>query len=416
MNPQFKYLFRNRNFVKLWLSQILSQLTINIMTFYVLTQIYTVTQSTIAVSLIWIASALPALIFGPFSGALVDSFSRRKLLILTNTAQAVVIFLALFISSSRVFSLYVIVFLYWLIDQLYLPSQQASVPATVDRKFLASANGLFLLTQQASLLVGFGLGGILLSILGSKLTIILASINLAVAAIATYYLPQDLPPRRSTAEKNFLRFWQDFLVGYRFLKNHHLVLFPILMVILTQIFSAIISIILPSYTHDVLRLDLNHAGIILIVPGALGALAVTSSLPRLLKTKRKKDIMQAGLFSAGISLLVMASLTWIPSLFIKVFLSLLVAIGVGASFAAIAVPAQTLIQQHTPPWFRGRVYAHMSFLLILATTLPLFIFATIADSLGVATMIAIIGALLVGTYLYLRRHADLIIIDAVNGA
>ena len=73
-----KKLFEIKDFVRLWLSQILSQISINLMNFYVLTQVFAKTQSTTAVALIWIAGAVPALIFGPFSGPIVDSVSRRK--------------------------------------------------------------------------------------------------------------------------------------------------------------------------------------------------------------------------------------------------------------------------------------------------------------------------------------------------
>ena len=171
-----KQLLTNKDFMKLWISQLLSQMTINIMNFYVITRVYQATQSNIAVSLVWIASALPALVFGPFSGVLVDNFSRKKMLVLTNILQAISVAGALLISPRHIFPLYVITFLYWLFDQVYFPAQQASVPSLVPKKLLDSANGLFLITQQASILLGFGMGGLLLGFLGPKLTILLVNL------------------------------------------------------------------------------------------------------------------------------------------------------------------------------------------------------------------------------------------------
>src|SRR3989338_8941880 len=134
-----KKLFQNKDFIKLWVSQILSQIAINLMNFYVLTQVFGRTQSTTAVAMIWIASALPALLFGPFSGPIVDSMSRRKAMIVTNLLQAGSIALLFF--RHQLFSFYSVVFLYSFFDQIYLPSQQASIPGLVNRKYLSTANG-----------------------------------------------------------------------------------------------------------------------------------------------------------------------------------------------------------------------------------------------------------------------------------
>lgn len=399
----FRLLFRNHNFLKLWVSQIFSQLTINIMNFYVLTRIYAATRSTIAVSLIWVAGALPSLIFGPFSGPIVDSFSRRKMMIFTNFFQGLVIALALLITSHRIFPLYVIVFLYWFLDQLYLPSQQASVPWLVEKKLLAAANGLFLLTQQASILVGFGLGGILLSLLGPRLTIILASLNLFIAAVSVYLLPKDTVSQ-PVSEKSLFRFWQDFQHGYTFLKNHRLVLLPLLLIAVSQIFISITAVVLPTYTFEVLGLDINHAGIVLVVPGALGALLVTYFLPKLLSDRRKKDVVASGLLVGGLSLVGLGLISFLP--FLKVLAAVLIAVGLGAAIAAIIAPSQSLIQHHTPALFRGRVYAQMSFLMIVATTLPLIASASVADVIGVAAMISLMGVLLIIGYLFIRHQAD----------
>ena len=253
MKSDFSQLLKNKDFVKLWLSQILSQITINLMTFIILARIFEATKSNVAVSMLWIASSLPALFFGPFSGAIVDNFSRRKMMIVTNLAQAISV-ASFLLLKKYVFALYAVVFLYWLIDQLYLPSQQASLPSLIKGKLLASANGLFLLTQQASFLFGFGMGGLFLTVLGRNNTVMFASALLLIAAVSVYLLPRDEPKT-----KNFKvnKFWRDFTLGYKFIRSHNDVLLPLLVIIFSQIFVAIISSILPSYTRVELGWTLN---------------------------------------------------------------------------------------------------------------------------------------------------------------
>ena len=63
-------------------------------------------------------------------------------------------------------------------------------------------------------------------------------------------------------------------------------------------------------------------------------------------------------------------------------ISILLSTALGSAVGLIVVPAQTLVQQNTPVWFRGRVYAQMGLLLIVATTLPLVYFGHNCRCLG----------------------------------
>lgn len=397
-------MFANRNFLKLWTSQMLSQVTINLMNFYVLTQIFLHTNSTIAVALMWIAGALPALLFGPFSGPIVDSLSRRQAMIVTNLLQAVTVAMLLF--SPSVFYLYIIVFFYWLFDQIYLPSQQATIPQLVPSKDLTAANGIFLLTQQGSILLGFGLGGILLGVLGSYITIAIAAIGLVVAAVSVYFLPKD-SPRVDLSQKDFTRFWKDLLTGYTYVRSHREIFLPVLMVICSQVFISVISIVLPTFTHDILHLNLNFAGLLLVVPGAIGALLVTYNLPRYLKSARKKTVVEMGLFVGAITLILLSLIVYLPTG--RALAASVIAIGIGTAIAAITVPSQTLIQERTPNWLRGRVYSQLSFMLIIASTLPILVAGTLADILGVSVFMGILGILLLFVYLFVSKKGDYVL-------
>ena len=401
-NQSFRILLKNPNFVRLWSSQLLSQLTVNIVNFLMLTRVYAATQSTIAVSLIWVAWSLPALLFGPFSGAIVDSSSRRRMMVVTNLLQSATI-ASYFLLKDHVFALYFVVFTYSLFDQLYIPSQQASLPAIAGKKLLTAANGIFLLTQQASFLVGMGLGGIFLGLFGPTVAIFLASIALIAAAVAVYFLPHDAP-NRSAWEKDLSQFWHDFRQGFTFVKNQKIVLFPLTLIVCLQIFVTIVAVILPSYTKNVLRIDLNHAGLAFIIPGSIGALALTYFLPQLLNKYRKKILVQSGLCLAALSLLALALVPFFTTG--RLLVSVIISLGLGMSLAAIMIPSQTLLQEKTPPWLRGRVYGSLGFLMTVATSLPLIAAAAITDLLGTSALLALMAIMLFFGFLFISRKGD----------
>ncbi|MDO8487858.1 MAG: MFS transporter, partial [bacterium] len=386
----FRNLISQTHFVKLWISQLLSQLTIQLVNFLILTQVFEVTKSSVAVSLLWLAYSLPALFFAPISGAVVDRFSRRKTMIVTNLLQGGVVFLYVFV-HTRLYLLYVLVFAYSLLDQLYLPSQQASLPSVVNKKLLPSANGLFMLTQQATFLIGFGLGGAFLATLGRTRTVILGSIFLVIAAVSVYLLPKDLAKYKVVSHK-LTTYLDDFKLGFAFIKEHRPVLYPLLLIAFAQMTITIMAIILPAYTRNVLGLSLGLASVVLVIPGAIGAIIVTAILPKYAKTIRKKNFIEMGVLVAAVSMGILSVLGYFGEL--RWIVAIAVAIGMGVAIASVTVPAQTLVQEHTPTWFRGRVYSSLNFLLIVGTAVPLVLAATLADIFGVAKLIATLAVLL----------------------
>lgn len=402
----FKQLLADPSFVKLWLSQALSQLAIQLVNFSLLTKVFEITQSALAVSLLWVSFSLPALLFAPFTGAIVDRFSRRKMMTVTNILQAVTILLYLKVPNGNLFLLYAIVFGYSFLDQLYLPSQQASIPSLVQGKLLSSANAIFFLTQQATFLIGFGLGGVFIALLGRYVTILLAGSLLAIAAVSVYLLPKDWS-KKARIKIGFDGYMQDFKKGLKFIRSNRSVLYPLLLIAFTQIFITVIAVVLPAYAHQVLGLNLNYASVAFIVPGVAGGLMFTYLLPKIISHRRKKTLIQAGITGAAFCLLVLALISrtgiW------KVPVAGLVAVGVGTSIASIMVPSQTLLQENTPGWFRGRVYSSLNFLLIIGTVLPLLLSAVVADLYGVTNMIGAIAILLFITGLFIKREGDYVL-------
>lgn len=403
----FKTLLKDPHFVKLWISQALSQLTINLVNYTILTRIFDVTDSTVAVALIWISYSLPALFFAPFSGTIVDQFSRRKMMVITNFLQAGVVALYLFIhTSNNIFPLYVIVFMYSFLDQLYLPAQQASVPSLVNKELLPSANGIFLLTQQFSVLIGFGLGGLFLATLGRSLTTIMAATLLIIAGISVALLPKDWSKNKRETS-SWEEYLEDIKKGYLFVREHRAVLYPLLMIAVAQMFITIISVVLPSYAKEVLGVSINYASVYFVIPGSIGALALTYLLPKFLLHNRKKIVIEIGFAVAAVSLFALSLLSKAGSY--KNPLAIFIALGLGVSIASIMVPAQTLLQEKTPSWLRGRVYAALNFLLIVGTTIPLLLSATISDFFGVATMIGLAATLVVVGLIFVVRKGDYVL-------
>ncbi|CAN5319674.1 MFS transporter [soil metagenome] len=402
---QFNGLLKNYKFVALWVSQVLSQLTINILSFTILIHIFEQTGSTIATSFLWVAYALPAIIFGPFAAAWVDLQDKKKILMISNFLQAlVVVGFSVLLYKKLIYLSYVVVFLYSLLNQFYVPAEAASLPVIVKEKDLPSANSLFFITQQSSLVLGFGFAGILDQIFGYRPTLILVAISLFVAFISVSFL-KPLKPSTTLPgnfEKRVKKFFDQIIEGYYFIKNTKEVLFPFSILLGIQVILAILVTNLPRIATDIMKVSVASSSFVVILPAGIGAIVATFLISRFLTVKtNKRNIILYSLFSFSIAVLfisIFVPLLQINYLRILVGGILFVIVGMGA--VGTLVPAVTYLQESTPKDLLGRVFGNFWFLTTAATIIPILFSATITDLLGVRVLTILLGSVCLGATLF----------------
>src|SRR5256886_12113792 len=80
----FRRVLKNRNFVLLWLAQLISLTILNAANFGVIVVVNDTTHSVVMVGLAIIAFTLPALPFSAIAGVLVDRLDKRTVLWVSN--------------------------------------------------------------------------------------------------------------------------------------------------------------------------------------------------------------------------------------------------------------------------------------------------------------------------------------------
>lgn len=408
--PQFSSLFKNRNFLRIWVSQVASQITISMVNFALIARIFEATGSSVAVSFLWITYGLPALLIGPFVGPLIDLVSKRKILIMTNLLQAVSIF-SYHLVKNKLFPLYTIVFVYSFLDQFYLPAEAVSIPALVPKKKLGEANSLYSLTFQASFMAGFALAGPVIALLGPDSPFFMGAALLLLASLSVYGLPQREPDHRP---RSFVAYWQDLTEGYQYVRDHPLIYLPILFITSFQTGFSIIAAVFPSYVSNLLHLAVRDASWVLVLPGALGALLAASYLlPRLQNKVRKIRVIEIGLGLAAVALLVMGIITSVLPLAGARLVASFSAVLAGMAGLFLIVPSNTLIQEQTPPALRGRVFGSLTFLLTIAMVAPTLMAATVADIIGPGVMAVLMGLAAVSVLVLSRTKGEQILKSAL---
>lgn len=133
-------------------------------------QVWSLTGSNFAVGAIGLVELAPIVVFGLYGGALADHVDRRKLLIWTGAAQAVltaVLAANAFRTRPSVAVIFIVAALLAAASSLQRPSREALLPRTVAHDLLPAANALDGFGMQLGVLVGPAAGGLLLAHVGA---------------------------------------------------------------------------------------------------------------------------------------------------------------------------------------------------------------------------------------------------------
>lgn len=413
----FKALFRGNKFFNLWISQLLSQITIHIMNFVIIVKLLTETGSTIATSMLWISYALPAIIFGPVAAASVDIFDKRRVLMITNLFQSLLILAYAIFSRQSTFSLYGLVIAYSFFNQFYVPAEQASLPTIVKKKNLAQANGLFFMTQQVSIVVGFGVAGFLNQLLGFYNTLFLGSLLIFLAFVSVSFLPSMRLKKEAIGhiDESVINFFKSIVEGYRFIKGSRKVFLPLLILLGMHVTLPIVFVNVPVVVKDLLGVSVNLAGLVAIVPAGIGAGIGALFVPRILKRGvRKKRVIENSLRALLVSLIVLNFL--IPILLgpIKFVVSSIFITLTGFSFVGILLAAQTFLQEVTPEEYRGRVFGNFWFLATVITVFPMIFSGAVAEYFGIRTLVFVITLFVLYLYVFSKAKGDKLLAKVNN--
>jgi MFS transporter, DHA3 family, macrolide efflux protein len=144
--------------------------------------IYVDTGSALDVGLLGASYLVTAIVFSVFTGAWVDRYDRRRLMILSDFARALAMGVVVVDLEIRGFDLLTILVAYAVVgafSTLFNPAEQALVPALVGEGEVADANGLVRSSRSALQFVGTSVAGLLIVSVGG---------NAGVAANAATFL------------------------------------------------------------------------------------------------------------------------------------------------------------------------------------------------------------------------------------
>ena len=307
-------------------------------------QVFTITDSSLAVGMVGLATVVPLVTLSLAGGAIADAVDRRKLLLVTQLLSAVTSAgLALNASSSspRLWPIYVLAALSAGLAGVDLPARNAMIPNLVGRELYPSAAALGQIQFQIGQVAGPALAGVIISqvSLAAAYWIDVASFAAAVAGILLI-APQ--PPEGGGTRASLASIGE----GLRYLKGRRLLVSTFVIDIDAMVFG-MPRALFPALGTGFFGGGAATVGLLYAAPGT-GALvgALFTGWVGRVRYQGRAVILSVLVWGAAIA--AFGLVPWLP-------LGLFLLAVAGAADVVSAVFRNTILQLSVPDGLRGRL-------------------------------------------------------------
>jgi MFS family permease len=365
--------------------------------------VYRVTGSEFLLGVVTFAQQIPMFLVSPLAGMYTDRVDRRKLLILTQSLQAVqalVLSVLVFVHAVKVWEIVVLSIFVGIVNAFDTPGRQAFVIEMVEhRDDLPNAIALNSTQFNIARLVGPAIAGGVIKVTGEGVCFLINAISF-LAVIGSLLLIRVAPrgPRVEATQA-----WGELVDGGRYVAGHRPILALLSLLAVVSLVSGSYQVLLPAMAKEVYHGDSGTLGLLY---GAVGAGALVSAI--LLASRQsvlgltRWIVMASGVFSISQALFGLAPNFW---------LGCLALVGVGFGAMLHMGSTNTMIQTMVEDRMRGRVMAFYAMSFVGTMPIGSLITGAISKHVGPtptllgAGLLGLLATTVFGRYLpHIRRH------------
>jgi MFS family permease len=376
--PEFRALFAARGLAALGLSAIATVVAF---------QTYEVTGDPLALGLLGLVEAIPALGLMLFGGHVADRRDRRSIILLTGVALIVgamaLAWLSLDAQNVALGGVLAVVFLIGVAAGFERPAMTAFEAQVIPIDQATRGASLMSSAWTGAAIIGPALGGIAIAVIGIPATYLVIAILLAASVGCVTRIARKPMPAPQAGEGVVA----SLAGGVRYVLGHQVLLGTMALDLFAVFFGGAIAM-LPVFAADILHVGPVGLGVLRTVP-AVGALLSMIATARIPPKRRAGPILLTCVAIFGVSMVVFG----LSTTFLLSLAALFVA---GLADGVSVVIRSVIVRVESPEAMRGRIASVNHVFIGASNELGAFESGVAAKLLGVVPSIVVGGFVTLG--------------------
>lgn len=280
----YNSLLKNQNYVLLQGANLINRLGDSIDAIALSWLVYEVSDSAAVAAINYCLNYLPTVILQPLMGAFVADKSKQKIMIIADSARAIIITVLAFCVLFGTVNTYMVIiatFLMSCFETLRLPSASAIVPLLIKPEDYKNASSLSSSISRVAELVGQGIGGVIVGFFGMSFAIFIDAMSFVLSALLLSFMSVRETFSKSTKNSSVL---SNLKEGLSYVRENPILIYICIIACLANMllvpFNALQSAFVSTY-YQGNATYLSYMGVALSLGSLLGAIVFPSLSKRL---------------------------------------------------------------------------------------------------------------------------------------
>ena len=194
-----------KNFYKLWLGELISNIGSGMTAFALSVYVYEKTGSVSYVSLITLLSFMPSIILSPIGGLLADRYDRRLLMIIGDLFSGLGLIYILWniqAGEKSIVPIFVGITFSSIFTSLLEPSYRATLTDILEEENYAKANGLIQVAGSAKYLISPVIAGVILSVADIRVILLLDILTFITTCLMIFLVRKSMNSETQNYKKD----------------------------------------------------------------------------------------------------------------------------------------------------------------------------------------------------------------------
>lgn len=370
--------------------------------------VYKLTGSKALMGTLYAVNFVPNLLFSAFSGAFVDTHSKKKIIVIGDIGRGSVVALtAILLAFNKLepWHLFVFTFMNSTFEAFVSTAKGTLNPLILPKKLLLSANSYSTSISNLSQLIGLGAAGFFIATIGISGTILVDGITFFMSAIFISFikLDNDTIKKVSMSAKEY---FEDIIEAFQFVRKESLIFLTIILAAFTNFCLVPLNVLRPVYVIDVLKSD--SIGLSYISIGFLIGIIIGGVVVAKIGSKHKKgNLVIIGFLFLGLGYSLLSFPAYLDDFIISpIVIATVICTITGFFFPFINVPIATYIQSNTPKDLLGRVGALCGMVCLSAMPFGGAIVGIVSEYITITMLFLVMGIAIMAAAIVLSFNRD----------